>query len=51
MDYDLTQGRLDTKIHARIIDGKLQTDSALTISKLKVKTVDPEVLKPLENRL
>ena len=51
MGYDLTQGRLDTKIHARIIDGKLQTDSALTISKLKVKTVDPEVLKPLENRL
>jgi flagellar motor protein MotB len=49
--YDLTQGRLDTKIDARIIDGKLQANSVLKISKLQMRPADPKVLNPLETRL
>jgi hypothetical protein len=51
MGYDLTQGRLDTEAHARVIDGKLQTESKLTISKLEVQTVEPKIMKPLDDRL
>lgn len=51
MGYDLTRGKIDTDTKIRIVDGTLQTESALTISKLQVKPTDPTQLDPLKERL
>lgn len=51
MGYDLTRGKVDTDTIIRIVDGALQTESALTINKLQVKPTDPTQLDPLKERL
>lgn len=51
MGYELTQGKVDSVIRARVKDGQLETDSELVITKLEAKPADPKLLAPLKDRL
>ncbi|MFQ5931000.1 MAG: DUF748 domain-containing protein [Nitrospiraceae bacterium] len=51
LGYDLTSGRLDADVHAKIVEGRLQSDSQLRVSRLRVKPTDPKLLDPLKDRL
>ena len=51
MGYDLARGRMDADITVRIVDGKMKTDSKLTISKLQVQPTNPDLLDPMKKRV
>ncbi len=51
LGYDIARGRLDADIDAVIVDGRLQTESKLVLSKLLVEPADPQQLDPLRKRL
>jgi len=51
LGYDLSRGRLDSELHAKIVDGALQSTSQLTITNLDVKQAESDASRSLKKHI